>query len=381
MGLRLLRVALAAGMQCAAPRGAQAESVALAWGDAANGGEIPAGAQTALDAAAGVTHLASTDGAFVARTSEGTWIAWGNANWGGSIPAAAQTALDAAGGVTHLASTDYAFVVRTSEGAWIAWGNADYGGSIPASTQTALDAAGGATHLASTYGAFVAITCPVGQYAFNEFDDSSTMCYDDFTCGPGFYSSGSTAQTECIACDAGKYGAPGETTSACTGDCAAGRFSTASDISGPTADDCVACDAGKYGAAGATTSACTGDCAAGRFSTASDISGPTADDCLACAAGRSTEVVGSESANDCIECNALEFSLAGSICASCPDSSVSPPGTTSLDGCVCSDVGEHRYSFNMTDDGGGGGATAQGQCITCPQREFLRTKPVLLVFH
>jgi hypothetical protein len=96
------------------------------------------------------------------------------------------------------------------------------------------------------------------------------------------------------------------------------------------------------------------------------------DDCIDCAAGRSTEVVGSESANDCIECNALEFALAGSsICASCPDSSVSPPGATSLDGCVCSDVGEHRYSFNMTDDDDGG-ATAQGQCITCPQRAFSR---------
>ena len=146
--LRLLRLALAAGLQCAAPRGARADSVALAWGDANYGGSIPAATQIVLDAAGGVTHLASTDdGAFVVRTAEGAWIAWGDANYGGSIPAAAQTTLDAAAGVTHLASTDRAFVVRTSEGTWIAWGSADYGGSIPTATQTALDAAAGVTHL------------------------------------------------------------------------------------------------------------------------------------------------------------------------------------------------------------------------------------------
>ena len=59
--LWLLRMALAAGLQCAAPRGARAESVALAWGGASYGGSIPAATQTALDGAAGVTHLASTN--------------------------------------------------------------------------------------------------------------------------------------------------------------------------------------------------------------------------------------------------------------------------------------------------------------------------------
>eukprot|EP01046_Picozoa_sp_COSAG06_P013901 COSAG06_NODE_849_length_11966_cov_8.244544_5_plen_184_part_01 len=156
--LRLLRLALAAGLQCAAPRGARADSVALAWGGASYGGSIPAAAHTALDAAGGVTHLASTGRAFVVRTTEGAWIAWGDSSRGGEIPATTQTALDAVAGVTHLASNDRAFVVRTTAGTWIAWGSADYGGSIPAAAQTALDAAGGVTHLASTNGGFVART-------------------------------------------------------------------------------------------------------------------------------------------------------------------------------------------------------------------------------
>eukprot|EP01046_Picozoa_sp_COSAG06_P068244 COSAG06_NODE_18067_length_905_cov_1.234491_1_plen_83_part_10 len=83
--MRLLRLALAVGLQCAAPRGARADSVALAWGREDYGGSIPAATQTALDAAAGVTHLASTGWAFVARTSEGTWIAWGREDYGGVI--------------------------------------------------------------------------------------------------------------------------------------------------------------------------------------------------------------------------------------------------------------------------------------------------------
>eukprot|EP01043_Picozoa_sp_COSAG02_P100053 COSAG02_NODE_36149_length_458_cov_0.983287_1_plen_76_part_10 len=52
--LRLLRLALATGMQCTAPRGARADRVGLAWGNADWGGSIPAAAQTALDAAADV---------------------------------------------------------------------------------------------------------------------------------------------------------------------------------------------------------------------------------------------------------------------------------------------------------------------------------------
>eukprot|EP01046_Picozoa_sp_COSAG06_P072932 COSAG06_NODE_21565_length_752_cov_32.431853_2_plen_213_part_01 len=63
-------------------------------------------------------------------------------------------------------------------------------------------------------------------------------------CPAGQYSSGAS----CISCDAGRYGAAGETTSQCTGDCAAGRYSEASTAAGPTATDCIECDAGRYGA-------------------------------------------------------------------------------------------------------------------------------------
>ena len=48
---------------------------------------------------------------------------------------------------------------------------------------------------------------------------------------------GSHADSDCIACAAGRYGVGGSTTSACSGDCAAGRYSRVADISGPAAWD------------------------------------------------------------------------------------------------------------------------------------------------
>ena len=161
--LLLLRIALTATLWREGPGVAWAET--LAWGDASYGGQIPAATQASLNAAAGVTHLASTSGAFVARTTDGVWLAWGDESYGGQIPADTQASLDAAAGVTHLASTSGAFVARTTDGVWLAWGDESYGGQIPADTQASLDAAAGVTHLASTSGAFVARTTEVDTSA------------------------------------------------------------------------------------------------------------------------------------------------------------------------------------------------------------------------
>eukprot|EP01043_Picozoa_sp_COSAG02_P107980 COSAG02_NODE_44006_length_368_cov_7.355556_1_plen_67_part_01 len=63
----------------------------------------------------------------------------GQESSGGSLPAATRAALEASAGVTHLASTNFAFVARTEEGGWYAWGHSMFGGSLPAATQAALE--------------------------------------------------------------------------------------------------------------------------------------------------------------------------------------------------------------------------------------------------
>eukprot|EP01047_Picozoa_sp_COSAG01_P083510 COSAG01_NODE_17502_length_1145_cov_2.849904_1_plen_202_part_10 len=158
---------------CGVPTTLVSASFNVAWGGSSYGGSIPAATHGALNAASGVSHIASTSRAFVVRTSAGQWYAWGNSGYGGSIPAATQSALDAASGVSHIASTDWAFVVRTSAGQWYAWGNSgnisgvySNGGSIPAATQTALDAAPGVSHIASTGSAFVVRTSAGQWYAW-----------------------------------------------------------------------------------------------------------------------------------------------------------------------------------------------------------------------
>ena len=182
---------------------------------------------------------------------------------------------------------------------------------------------------------------------------------------------GSDEVEDCVNCASGTFSSAGS--SNCGSECPAGRYSNNGtsrvmisacdecvvgkyiDVAGSDqADDCIACDVGKY----------------------IDVTGSDqTSDCITCDVGKYIDVRGSDEADDCIEvssCGPLEFTLAGSSdCASCPDGSISPPGTISLDGCICLSIGEHRYSFDMTK-GDDGDPTAQGQCITCPQRELSR---------
>jgi hypothetical protein len=75
------------------------------------------------------------------------------------LTAEMQTALNTAPGISHVASTDYAFMVRTTDGVFYVWGNADYGGSLTAEMQTTLNAAPGISHVASTGQAFMVRVC------------------------------------------------------------------------------------------------------------------------------------------------------------------------------------------------------------------------------
>jgi hypothetical protein len=83
------------------------------WGDASWGGDS-ASVQAQLT---GVESIASTDGAFAAKTSEGKVVTWGNASWGGDS-ASAQAQLTQ---VLHLSSSRRTFTATLRDGSKVTW--------------------------------------------------------------------------------------------------------------------------------------------------------------------------------------------------------------------------------------------------------------------
>jgi hypothetical protein len=65
---------------------------------------------------------------------------WGHADYGGFLGAEMQAALNASPDISHVASTDLAFMVRTTGGVFHVWGHAGRGGSLSAEMQAALNA-------------------------------------------------------------------------------------------------------------------------------------------------------------------------------------------------------------------------------------------------
>ena len=99
----------------------------------------------------------------------------------------------------------------------------------------------------------------------------------------------------------------------------------------------------------------------------------------ACAAGR----YGAERETDfyCsaerieVECAANEFvDGTENECMACPGNSLAPPGSASLDACMCAPDGEHRYLFSTSSSAAG----VEGQCVSCPQRTSTHTPSLLL---
>ena len=78
----------------------------------------------------------STDGAFLARLSDGSVIAWGAAGIGADI---SDVKAQLEGGIEDVWSTGYAFLARLSDGSVIAWGNADWGGAISMAVKAQLE--------------------------------------------------------------------------------------------------------------------------------------------------------------------------------------------------------------------------------------------------
>eukprot|EP01047_Picozoa_sp_COSAG01_P074844 COSAG01_NODE_12637_length_1707_cov_2.674751_1_plen_481_part_01 len=172
-------------------------------------------------------------------------VAWGYSSDGGSIPAATQTALDAAPGVSHIASTWAAFVVRTSAGQWYAWGDSGTGGSIPAATQSALDAAPGVSHIASTDAAYVVRTSPCNHNSAmciaGCFSPNSTSSCKECAAGSVTDTLAQPGGTSCTACIAGSFSPSPEV--ACRV-CAAG--SVTNTLAQPGGTSCTACAAGRF---------------------------------------------------------------------------------------------------------------------------------------
>jgi hypothetical protein len=173
----------------------------------------------------------------------------------------------------------------------------------------------------------VCTDCPAGKYGMVG-GIASSACSG--TCEAGKYSTGASG---CVDCAAGRYGvAESETRSLCEASCPEGYFSFAGST-GCTAcppglfgsssglvtadfdleDSCERCPAGRYGSTGATLdSSCTGHCVPGQFSAAGSTT------CTPCPAGR----YGSIGAASNYLCSALciqgRYSTAGqSICNQC----------------------------------------------------------------
>eukprot|EP01043_Picozoa_sp_COSAG02_P002590 COSAG02_NODE_60_length_43475_cov_59.494582_18_plen_369_part_00 len=117
---------------CVGPRLLDAVTVET-WGTTFPGGTwmtIPNATRAALEASAGITHLAGNGGAFAVITAEHQAFAWGRSDYGGSIPNATRVAIEAAGPIAWLevascwnALHGYeAFTVVTAAGGCFSWG-------------------------------------------------------------------------------------------------------------------------------------------------------------------------------------------------------------------------------------------------------------------
>ena len=152
--------------------------------------------------------------------------------------------------------------------------------------------------------------CVAGKY--DDDSEASTPCID---CPTGTYSD-TVGATECSACFAGTYAAPG---SASCVECVAGKYDDDSDASTPCIDcpvgtysdtvgatECSACSAGTYAAPGlASVSGCV-ECAAGKYDGDSDASTP----CIDCPAGTYSDFTGTI---ECSVCSAGAYSVPGSV--------------------------------------------------------------------
>ena len=313
---------------------------------------FPDETRAALEAAPGITRLVSTGSAFAAVTTEGRVLTWGGWRSRGGVTWLDQprlAALEAAPGVAWLVPTGSkgygadAFAAVTTEGRVMTWGSSEAGGDIPDETRAALEAAPGIVWLVSTYFAFVAVACTQGDYPFRRFDNTSTMCYPDGTCGLGFTPvtrRGSDPSFGCKRCPSGRVSAA----EACQTTCNLGTYEddTAIDEGG---GKCVACPAGRFG---------------------TDMNTTHRAACVRCGIGTFNSVTGGTNAANCTRCPTSESSAPGS--RSCSKGESASWRSVGLSMCPeGKDVDQSIVATWLTNSAHDGYYLAQ-PCAECPHR-------------
>jgi len=209
-------------------------------------------------------------------------------------------------------------------------------------------------------------SCPVGSSS-----PAQSTVLTNCTCNAGWSGHNGGPCTECAS---GKYKtAPGP--AACSTACEPGKFSVQLGSSSNTTclmcpagkyvetsgndklADCVPCEAGKYSVVNGSSSRTTcGRCPPGKY-----VETTGNNRCIDCGAGKYSGAVGATGDAACSNCAAGTYSgevgaIAVSACNPCPQNLVSPAGSTEKSACRC---GVNNYIVSV-------GATSDYVCSACP---------------
>ena len=215
--------------------------------------------------------------------------------------------------------------------------------------------------------------CVAGTYKAVLGPESCTLC----AAGKKLLTDGSKVETDCLACEEGKYSAKLGLGAECT-ECSTGRFRPST--GGAAESACGLCPKGKFSPT-LGASSCE-ECVAGKYSTQLGATSVTA--CLDCAAGKYASASSNDAATDCIGCAPGKFSVTAgatveTTCASCQlGTFVGVEGSTSCVQCLagsygsvtglsaCSRCGEGKFSTDI-------GAVDDSTCASCPPSSWSAT--------
>lgn len=138
----------------------------VAWGVAANGGEVPSTIMTLTD----IAEVVASSLAFAARRANGTVVAWGTTENGGAVPPAIATLTD----ITALSGNGMAFAALRKKGSVVAWGTADSGGTVPSEIATLTDI----VQIRGTYNAFSALHANGSVVAWGNVENGGLVSTD-----------------------------------------------------------------------------------------------------------------------------------------------------------------------------------------------------------
>jgi hypothetical protein len=197
--------------------------------------------------------------------------------------------------------------------------------------------------------------------------------------------------TDCVSCPAGTYGATtGLTSSACSGDCAAGQFSA---IKSSTCSLCTVsagnycpvksttktgtpCTVGTFSAATGAVSSCAGLCPTGSYGAAGVVGMTTATDaCTLCATGTYSDTAGQPSCTPC-PTGSYSDALGSSSCTLCAAGTYADnTGLTTCADCTpgCACPSGSKQSCQTTCPLNYYSGPAQSTCTACPAGTYTAT--------